>query len=395
MTNVQTETKKGFVKYWTLEEPVVLKTTKNEIRFFNQHGKIQVYPKIDSGRGIGKGATINLDGFSQEDIETFKSNYTEMTKTEIFETAKSYWDKEEPVVIDNASNEVRFYKKHGKIQVFPKIKLGRGIGRGATINIDVPLSLRKEIDTNMLSIINTHLGIDFDDFQPVDETPDVVDNSNTSPTPPQASMGEYEMFKEFMQYAKLSEQEVLDMTVKAIFNNSDVSELVKSTLDNFVLEEALSVLEHELTKKEFAPYNYKEMFKSKQVLDGIQVNIIVDREFKFEWEELILNYLQAHPELIEEVDEVDSPSPYEEEVVEDVPTSEVKIDKPEVVGGEQNEQINKTEGINTDIIASFSNEKLKEEYLLNTDVNKKDYKPEYTVALFEEVIKRKKEGKML
>lgn len=59
-------------KYWETETPKVVVTEKNEVRAFNEAGKIQVYPRISSGRGIGRGATIDLEGCTMEELEQIK-----------------------------------------------------------------------------------------------------------------------------------------------------------------------------------------------------------------------------------------------------------------------------------------------------------------------------------
>jgi len=58
-------------KYWEDETPEVITTDKNEIRVFNEAGKIQVFPKIGTGRGIGKGATIDLEAMGDKELTSF------------------------------------------------------------------------------------------------------------------------------------------------------------------------------------------------------------------------------------------------------------------------------------------------------------------------------------
>lgn len=56
-------------KYWETETPVVMDTEKNEVRFFMEAGKVQVYPKVASAaRGIGKGATIDLAAMEVDEL---------------------------------------------------------------------------------------------------------------------------------------------------------------------------------------------------------------------------------------------------------------------------------------------------------------------------------------
>lgn len=59
-------------KYWETETPITLTTEKNEVRAYNEAGKIQVYPRISSGRGIGRGATIDLEGCTVDDLKKIK-----------------------------------------------------------------------------------------------------------------------------------------------------------------------------------------------------------------------------------------------------------------------------------------------------------------------------------
>ena len=60
------------VKYWETETPITVVTEKNEVRIFNEAGKIQVYPRISTGRGIGRGATIDLDGCTIDELKQIK-----------------------------------------------------------------------------------------------------------------------------------------------------------------------------------------------------------------------------------------------------------------------------------------------------------------------------------
>lgn len=65
------------MSYWRRETPVELTFEKNVIRFFRDHGKIQVFPRIESGRGIGRGATINLDSMTHEELKELKKAFLE------------------------------------------------------------------------------------------------------------------------------------------------------------------------------------------------------------------------------------------------------------------------------------------------------------------------------
>lgn len=419
MTNVQPqETKKEkFVKYWELEEPTVITTTKNEIRFFPQYGKVQVYPKIETGRGIGKGATINFDGFTNGDVEKFKELYTQLSEVEVFETHKSYWDKEEPIILSNESNEIRFYIEHGKVQVYPKIKVGRGIGKGATINLDMPDKLRNEVNMYMFSMINSILDVDFDDFEPVNEVEEIV----TSPqiTEQSIEVNQFELFEEFMKYSRLDEDEVKELVINTIFSNQLVKEFVKNTVEAYVFEEAVSILSDELADN-VKPYNYKEMFKLTPLPEEIKAELIVDREFSFEWDDILMGYFDMHPEILEvspdeeHMEEINQPTdeeiPEDEDEVEELPEhEEIEEDFPEVEEVEEDLQEDEPVAVMTNIevndtvkttspqtkVSLMSNDVLKKEYLKNSSAKKGDYNPDYTVELFEEIAKRKKQGTII
>lgn len=70
-------------KYWETETPKVVVTEKNEVRAFNEAGKIQVYPRIQSGRGIGRGATIDLDGCTTEELLQIKELIDDVIATKL------------------------------------------------------------------------------------------------------------------------------------------------------------------------------------------------------------------------------------------------------------------------------------------------------------------------
>lgn len=56
-------------KYWETETAKVLKTEKNEIRVFQENGKIQVYPLVPSApNGVGKGSTIDIQSMSPAEL---------------------------------------------------------------------------------------------------------------------------------------------------------------------------------------------------------------------------------------------------------------------------------------------------------------------------------------
>jgi len=60
-------------RYWEVETPVVFRSEKNEIRIFNEHGKIQVYPRVEgAAHGVGRGATIDLESMSIEELRELR-----------------------------------------------------------------------------------------------------------------------------------------------------------------------------------------------------------------------------------------------------------------------------------------------------------------------------------
>jgi len=63
------------VKYWELEKPLIQSNQHNDIRFYQKHGQVQVYPVVPSApRGIGRGATIDLNGMTDNELDAFEAN---------------------------------------------------------------------------------------------------------------------------------------------------------------------------------------------------------------------------------------------------------------------------------------------------------------------------------
>lgn len=49
-------------RYYELEEPIMIKSRKNVVNLYMEHGKVQVFPRVDNTRhSIGRGATIDLE----------------------------------------------------------------------------------------------------------------------------------------------------------------------------------------------------------------------------------------------------------------------------------------------------------------------------------------------
>jgi len=127
---------RGYVKYWEVETPEVISNVRNEIRFFNGHGKVQVFPKF-SGK-VGRGATLDVTSFSAEVLQDL-FNELQMVNNLIREGGEqkanpTYWDFEKPTVFKSDKNEVRIYVEHGKFQVFPLLAVDK-VGRGGTIDL--------------------------------------------------------------------------------------------------------------------------------------------------------------------------------------------------------------------------------------------------------------------
>jgi hypothetical protein len=71
-------------KYWETEQPRVLSTEKNEIRFYPENGKIQVFPKVSNApRGVGKGATIDLDSMTVDELRQLGAAVAEAIKLQL------------------------------------------------------------------------------------------------------------------------------------------------------------------------------------------------------------------------------------------------------------------------------------------------------------------------
>lgn len=59
-------------KYWEVEVPQELTTEKNVVKVYPENGKIQVFPRVtNTAYGIGKGATVDLETMSEEEVKQF------------------------------------------------------------------------------------------------------------------------------------------------------------------------------------------------------------------------------------------------------------------------------------------------------------------------------------
>lgn len=434
MTNTNTqETKKEFVKYWEHETPVVVETTKNEVRFFSQHGKVQVYPKIESGRGVGKGASIAFDGFTSAELTEFKKLYTQIAAIEVFKTHKSYWDKETPIVLATEKNEIRFYMEHGKVQVYPKIAVGRGIGRGATINLEgLPVRMANELHQNMINLLNARLGVDFEAFQPVAEG--VKFQAAPSPAP---KVDEQNLVELFVKYAKMpfekAEFEGFNHFLDQEFSDGvTLLGMVEGTFNGYGYEEAVAVITDNFAER----FTDEEEFRVNPVLkvvahsQGIRISTVVDRFSQMPWDNVLNKIIETLPELVEgSAEEEDftavhtSPTDYtigevmteekafdvdapedgeaeEEEVIEEekeaaepeeVEEKEPVAESSTMIDMQEQYGVKEVEGKVTELqakVAKMSDEDLKKEYVANTVVEQKSLDPEYVAVLFEEIKKR-------
>lgn len=71
-------------KYWELEKPVELSTEKNVIRVFMENGKAQIFPKVaGTAHGVGKGATVDLEMMTIEELEQFRLLINQAIETQV------------------------------------------------------------------------------------------------------------------------------------------------------------------------------------------------------------------------------------------------------------------------------------------------------------------------
>jgi len=60
-------------KYWEVETPVEISTEKNVVKVYSENGKVQVFPKVSNTKyGIGKGATVDLEIMTLEELAEFR-----------------------------------------------------------------------------------------------------------------------------------------------------------------------------------------------------------------------------------------------------------------------------------------------------------------------------------
>lgn len=60
-------------KYWEKENPAIRKSWKNVMKIYREQGKIQVFPRVNGSKyGIGRGATLDLEGFETTELNDLK-----------------------------------------------------------------------------------------------------------------------------------------------------------------------------------------------------------------------------------------------------------------------------------------------------------------------------------
>lgn len=330
-----------YVKYWEHETPVVINSEKNEVRIYAQHGKIQVYPTISKGRGIGKGATINMDTFTTEELHLFASKLKQFVNAE-FESEKKYWENEEPTVLSTAKNEIRFYPVHGKLQVFPKIESGRGIGKGATLNFE---GMTYETACQVINNIN---GV----YKSFINAPGALVSTPPPVAPPQP------VLKHETEIAPLKEEVIVPqnvVTTPPSDNTALIQELLKH-LDPSVAAQYRAMIG-------LQPEQPKEELKVENIVEVAPISL---------------------PTVVNDVEHLSEDEIDEDKI--DEQDEEPTEDKGSVVGEEVSHQQGE--------VITLSNDKLKVEYEKQSNIDAKLYNPEYTVALFEEIKKRVRLGKM-
>jgi hypothetical protein len=443
------QTQKGkFVKYWEYETPTVIRTEKNELRIFAQHGKVQVYPIVEgTAHGIGKGATINFDTFTKDELAQFRSKLVNLVNRGVtgYSSEKKYWEHEEPVIISSEKNEIRFYCNHGKLQVFPKIETGRGIGRGATLNLEgIDYSEIKRIFSSFIDIINKFMHIpDFDRVES-NEVPPTPQNKVQEPQAKQEGKSKQELLFELLQKADDSliqkllslvgenqadeEKPKAEKVTEPVSQEDDIKirmaqerarfaqmtddEVIAYGVDYYLKSYVEQI--SELYKEQ--GYDYVIKFLKERIgktlhgwahfgimgdsnTKGITLSNDDGRKFKLSWNQVLDKFMELHPELFEVNDSVEA---VEEELEdfseheEDFSEFDEDLEAPFVEDETENE-VEETKSSKEfeslqDKVAHMSNEQLKEEYNANVSVAEEKFNPHYTVALFEEMKKRQRAG---
>ncbi|MEC0276853.1 hypothetical protein [Peribacillus frigoritolerans] len=462
-TATQTAKKEKFVKYWVHEEAKVIATINNEIRFFPQHGKVQVYPKVSTERaahGIGKGATINFDTFTKMELSQFKVALEQLYDNAIdgFEIEKKYWLNEEPHILSTEKNEIRFFEQHGKLQVFPKVESSKsGIGRGATINFEgLDMTDIESLVDGMNSIISAYRSSP--DFtaptpppapvnvlakeEPVQEQTTDIDSllakmiKHVDPSVAaqlQALLnGQIPEAEEPKSEPLKLGKEMIEVPIESELTEDEIiARGVDHHMSGWILENTLQAY-HEGGKEEAVKYMKKWIgipmhgfsrlgVRGSANAQGVEYHTgINSKKYKLNWNQVWDKFAELHPELlvVTPTPAVVEPQPNKEDIDEEFETYgdedmvDESFDSEEVINNESNDEeqqepkftadplvvigkmIEATPDVEPTELSGLTNLQLLNEFEINTNIEVSKYNPIYTVALFEEIKYRKSLGKL-
>jgi hypothetical protein len=431
-----TQTKEKFVKYWTLETPEIITTDKNEVRIYAQHGKVQVYPIVQSAaQGIGKGATLNLDTFTTEELKSFSSLLDEVIEngTEGYSDTKKYWTEEDPTILSTNKNEVRFFPEHGKIQVYPKIETGRGIGRGATLNLEgidydaeasnifdtinsiveglleapnfnqpapSPVNVKAEGPkqqadpkmeklTKLLDVLGGDSGklekllalLDDEPIAQVDSKPVEEPKAKIEPTIEEKNIALRD--KAIKEWSIKTLDEVIAYAVNGTINDWKRNRVVEAYLKGGD-KEAVKWLKSNNASYGMGTSGFRLQCSGK----GMALNFAPDRSHELTWKAVWEKFKELHPEALEVPEE----EPVEEMEADDE-LDEDFGDEDAVMAEDIEAEASKD--LHVDSVKSLTNEELISAYEKNTSTDTIDYNPALSIALFEEIKSRKASGKMV
>ena len=78
------------MKYYELETPTIIKSEKNVVKIFKEHGKFQVFPRVlNTKHGIGRGATLDLALLDEETLKQLKSLLNKAIEFQLHERSLS------------------------------------------------------------------------------------------------------------------------------------------------------------------------------------------------------------------------------------------------------------------------------------------------------------------
>jgi hypothetical protein len=70
------------MRYFEKETPSIIKIKKNVIRIYQENGKIQIFPRVESAKyGVGKGVTICLECMDIRELSTLRDLVNQAIKT--------------------------------------------------------------------------------------------------------------------------------------------------------------------------------------------------------------------------------------------------------------------------------------------------------------------------